>query len=196
MYELGRGCAPRGDNRWGEMKHTHTALNKLQSTSNPSLLGFNCSPCCNSRTPKHSNTITCTGVERDYSEASRWLQRAAELGNASAQVDLARCYLQVCVSLHLGQLCGALRCSFAHSCPVALTYAALKRTQQTHSTHSTHNTHSTHSTHSTHNAHNTHSTHNTHNTHNCTQGYGVQQDAAQGISWLKRSVEQRHPDAL
>lgn len=28
------------------------------------------------------------------------------------------------------------------------------------------------------------------------QGYGVREDAAEGIRWLKRSVDKRHPDAL
>lgn len=36
-----------------------------------------------------------TGVERNYNEALIWLEKSATLGNASAQVDLARCYLQV-----------------------------------------------------------------------------------------------------
>jgi len=42
------------------------------------------------------------GVERNYTEALSWLERAAALGNASAQVDLARCYLQVGVTLDTG----------------------------------------------------------------------------------------------
>lgn len=101
----------------GQRSPTHTcalhiAISGLRSTATP--------------LPPGPKTQGGAGIERNYSAALSWLEKAAALGNASAQVDLARCYLQVRGGTHVcllctcspdGHLCHSTRLLHTPPCP-------------------------------------------------------------------------------